>query len=376
MKQDKKTILIFGLSRKPWIGGIYYRKNIINLLLKSDKIINNYDIVLVINNKNKHIFDIFKDKIKIISCNDDIGIIRACVIGLKCITKYKIKYVFPIKPYSFFKMLGIIPISWIADFQHCYYPEFFDEREINERNNNFSIIANSNNPLVLSSNSCADDLKKFYNPNRSNVFVVPFASCIDDEIAKINEELTNEVFNKYNIKKNQYIAICNQFWKHKNHKIVFEAINILKNDKEYCNIKFVFTGELSDWRNPEYINKLKEYITENELNNKIIITGFINRTDQLIIMKNSLFIIQPSLFEGWGTVVEDAKVLNKRILLSDIPVHKEQANDKCTLFDPTNINDLLNKIKELIDIKDEGNIANDMSYNYSMKLEKVFVDEK
>ena len=34
--------------------------------------------------------------------------------------------------------------------------------------------------------------------------------------------------------------------------------------------------------------------------------------DQLRLMKESLGVIQPSLFEGWSTVIEDAKALNKK----------------------------------------------------------------
>lgn len=34
--------------------------------------------------------------------------------------------------------------------------------------------------------------------------------------------------------------------------------------------------------------------------------------------------VQPSLFEGWSTVVEDARALGKTIVLSDIDVHLEQ----------------------------------------------------
>ena len=41
-------------------------------------------------------------------------------------------------------------------------------------------------------------------------------------------------------------------------------------------------------------------------------------------MRRCLAVIQPSLFEGWSTVVEDARVFGKSIILSDIPVHLEQ----------------------------------------------------
>jgi glycosyltransferase involved in cell wall biosynthesis len=54
-------------------------------------------------------------------------------------------------------------------------------------------------------------------------------------------------------------------------------------------------------------------------------------------------LINPSLFEGWSTTVEEAKALGTRTLLSDISLHREQAPD--ALFfgphDPRVLADLL-----------------------------------
>ena len=44
--------------------------------------------------------------------------------------------------------------------------------------------------------------------------------------------------------------------------------------------------------------------------------------------------INPSLFEGWSTTVEEAKSLGKRILVSRIPVHIEQDPPGGEFFDP------------------------------------------
>ena len=68
------------------------------------------------------------------------------------------------------------------------------------------------------------------------------------------------------------------------------------------------------------------------------------------LMKNSYAVIQPSLFEGWNTTVEDCKALNKFIFLSDLPVHREQANENVCFFNPRNEDDLVTK---LITIKPE-----------------------
>lgn len=78
----------------------------------------------------------------------------------------------------------------------------------------------------------------------------------------------------------------------------------------------------------------------------VTLLGFIGRLEQIIIMKNAEFVIQPSLFEGWGTVVEDAKILDKTILLSDIPVHREQKNEKCILFNPSDPDELVSLIEQ------------------------------
>ena len=122
-------------------------------------------------------------------------------------------------------------------------------------------------------------------------------------------------------------------WQHKNHIVVFKAIAELKRTN-WIDYKFVFTGELKDYRNRDYYDSLTDVIRNSDIQNDILILGFLTRREQLALMMGAKAVIQPSLFEGWGTVVEDAKVLDKTILLSDIPVHHEQMNEKCILFDP------------------------------------------
>ena len=61
-------------------------------------------------------------------------------------------------------------------------------------------------------------------------------------------------------------------------------------------------------------------------------------------MKNAIALIQPSLYEGWSTLVEEAKALNQFIILSDIPVHREQIDQNADFFDPFNAAELAGKI--------------------------------
>ena len=49
-------------------------------------------------------------------------------------------------------------------------------------------------------------------------------------------------------------------------------------------------------------------------------------------MNHALAIIQPSLFEGWSTVVEDVKAINQNIIVSDLGVHREQLGEQAFYF--------------------------------------------
>jgi glycosyltransferase involved in cell wall biosynthesis len=220
-------------------------------------------------------------------------------------------------------------IFWIPDCQELVMPELFSKRELDGRKHVYNEIITAKSKVLFSSNAALSDFKRFY-PEASNaMFVVNFA-VVHPSIASCN---INELKIKYNISQ-PYFIVPNQFWVHKNHKVVLEAVVELK--KQNQKFQLIFTGKENDFRAPSYTQQLKQFVTENQIEDFVSFLGFITREDQLCLLKNSVAIIQPSLFEGWSTVVEDAKALSKFILLSDIAVHKEQINENVVFFNPKN----------------------------------------
>lgn len=325
----KKTILINSFGNEKWVGGLYYRRNIAFQLTMNDYITDRYNIAIYTSNSAKDIYSSIPG-IKIISVGFRNRIIRKTIKGLLCVFR-NVKIEFPL--YREKAELGIIPVSWIPDFQHKYYPQYFSSREIDGRDAEYNKYGYSKFPLVLSSNNALNDFDKFYN-KKENVYVVPFVSFIEPEIRSLTTKQEQQICNTYGLYKKNYAVIMNQFWQHKNHVVVLKAIKEYFNNHPDSDFIFVFTGQMEDYRNQEYIDKLKEIAASQSVAPHIKILGFIERKEQIALMKNAAFVIQPSLFEGWGTVVEDAKVLDKTILLSDIPLHHEQMNEKCILFDP------------------------------------------
>ena len=82
----------------------------------------------------------------------------------------------------------------------------------------------------------------------------------------------------------------------------------------------VCTGATDDHRDPGYFARLKQ-----DLPGNVRILGVVPRADYLHLLRGAAAVVQPSRFEGWSSVVEDARAFGKPIALSDIAVHREQS---------------------------------------------------
>ena len=72
----------------------------------------------------------------------------------------------------------------------------------------------------------------------------------------------------------------------------------------------------------------------------VIFLGLVPIPDLFQLMRRSLAVVQPSLFEGWSTIVEEVKSLGCPILLSDLAVHREQQPEQAVYFDSTDVDSM------------------------------------
>jgi glycosyltransferase involved in cell wall biosynthesis len=231
--------------------------------------------------------------------------------------------------------------AWIPDFQHKYLPANFTAIDLVEREQLFQRLAKHAQQLVVSSESAKADLYEFC-PDSLNqkVQVLSFAAF---PLANWYIDNPEQIIKKYNLPA-KYFLVSNQFWQHKNHHVVFEAMKVLRDRDLQINI--VFTGKLDDFRDPQYTKNIYKTIAEFQLERQVYLLGLIPKIDQVQLIRTCLAMIQPSLFEGWSTVVEDARCFGKRIALSDLPVHLEQNPPNSLFFarsDPAQLAEILAK---------------------------------
>jgi glycosyltransferase involved in cell wall biosynthesis len=182
--------------------------------------------------------------------------------------------------------------------------------------------------LVVSSQTVANDFQKFFRIKKGmkmNIF--HFVSVIDD----FSELNINDLREKYRLPE-KYFMISNQFHKHKNHKVLLEALVSLQGKKS--DVHFVMTGRFPDASFSPYMQELHSIIDGHNLQSQISLIGIIPRNEQLLLMKHAQAVLQPSLFEGWSTVIEDARSLQVPIIASSIPVNLEQLGTGGNYFNP------------------------------------------
>ena len=242
---------------------------------------------------------------------------------------------------SITKFKNIKTINWIPDFQHIHLPQMFSKKEIENRDKSFMQIIKDSDVVVLSSFDALTDLKNFSSEYQNKARVLQFVSQPNSRYFELNENDKNNVFKKYDIK-DDFFYMPNQFWKHKNHMTVFKAVNELK--KDGIQICVVCTGHLADYRNKTYIDEIKNFIKINNLEKNIKLLGLVEYEDVFALIKFSKAVINPSLFEGWSSTVEECKSVEKNMILSDLDVHKEQYPN-ATFFERNSVESLKNILK-------------------------------
>jgi glycosyltransferase involved in cell wall biosynthesis len=221
-------------------------------------------------------------------------------------------------------------LGWIPDFQHLHLPELFSDTDIAQRERLFAGICRDSARILVSSHHAQRDLQRRHPADAARSRVLQFVASMDTDAAQEPTPVA-ALERKYTFTA-PYFHLPNQLWVHKNHRVAIEALKVLKARGQRATI--LATGNTLDPRNPDYCSQLRQSIAQAGLEDSFRILGVVPYADLLGLMRGAIALINPSRFEGWSTTVEEAKSLDKRILLSDIPVHREQAPARGSYFAP------------------------------------------
>lgn len=213
---------------------------------------------------------------------------------------------------------GVAQLHWIPDLQHRAQPQNFGLRDRLRRDLGYRRLSRQAQLVVVSSKAVRDDVAAAYRTAKPKLRVLHFTTVVpqleDDDVAA-----------RYEIP-GDYILLANQFWAHKNHATALSALDRMP-------LPLVCTGETFDHRRPGYAEALLANARRDQ-GDRLHVLGVVPRDDYLRLVRGARVVLQPSLFEGWSSIVEDARAFGRPLALSDIPVHREQSPEHAHYFSP------------------------------------------
>lgn len=350
----RKKIGLFFSHDENWIGGSYY---ILNLIHSLNSLPDSQKPELVVyygkSSDKEIVLHIGYPYVKFESLNVFYTLIERIINKLSRVVlaknvieklppRHDIDVLFPVLSETPFSR-ALSPakkIYWIPDFQEHHLPAFFSDEEIRRRKDNQQQIAQATGHIVFSSQDARNDFQQFYPNHRLTTHILSFSVSHPD----YQHLSLPDLWQKYQLTQ-PYFFSPNQFWQHKNQMVILKALKILKDRGVACTV--AFSGKEYDHRNTGYFDSLKAYVQQHQLQDYVRFLGFIDRKEQLKLMQEAQAVIQPSLFEGWSTVVEDCKAMNQFVLLSSLKVHQEQMQENVLFFDPSDAIQLADYMQQI-----------------------------
>ncbi len=160
---------------------------------------------------------------------------------------------------------------------------------------------------------------------------------------------------KYGLKRNDYYLFLARIVPEKGLHYLLEAYRNLDTD-----IKLVIAGGSS--HSDEYLEKIKSLV---ELDNRIIMTGFVDGQEREELFSNCRAYILPSDVEGMPLSLLEAMSYARKCIVSNIPENTEVIKDNGYVFEKGNSISLLHQLQILLEVEDDIDPGHCPNYNLS-----------
>jgi len=239
-------------------------------------------------------------------------------------------------------------LAWIPDVQHRRLPELFSRRQHRERDRQLARIDRYAAGVVVSSEAGRADLAAAIPGASDRIHVLRFVPDIGADASETDVRAARDEHGLTG----RYLYLPNQMWVHKNHRVVVEAMGRLR--REGAAVTVVTTGDTADPRSPGLAGELSARAAELGVQDDLRVLGRVPYANVKALMAGAVAVVNPSLFEGWSTTVEEARALGKRTVLSDIDVHREQDLPAALYADPRDAEAFAAALAQAWDEEDES----------------------
>lgn len=245
---------------------------------------------------------------------------------------------------------GIPSIVAIHDLQHRLQPEFPEVSAYGEWGRREYVLRNCARhatTVLVDSELGKEQLLFFYGSygvTADRVQVLPFlpASTLPRDLPATRQR---EIRSTYAIPE-RYVFYPAQFWPHKNHARIIEALERLKRFSG-VRVPAVFCGSHADPVRKGHYQLLLNIARDCGVEDQITVLGYVPDEHLSALYSGAVALVMPTFFGPTNIPVLEAWALGCPVLTSDIPGIREQAGDAALLVDPRSADALANAMLRL-----------------------------
>lgn len=231
--------------------------------------------------------------------------------------------------------LPLPTVMTLVDIQEMFYPEFFTVDERYNRDLHFPGSTYMADRVITISDFSKQTLIQHHHLPPGKIVVAPLSA--DGRYAR-SEQIARPP--EYPLP-SDFIFYPANFWKHKNHDRLLQALRILR-DQRSQTVEVVFTG----FDEPDGYPLAKK-IAEYGLQPHAHLLGYLTVEEIAYLYRHARMLVFPSLFEGFGIPVVEAMAAGCPVVASNTTSIPEVVADAAELFDPTSAQSMAETIEKV-----------------------------
>jgi glycosyltransferase involved in cell wall biosynthesis len=237
-------------------------------------------------------------------------------------------------------------VAIVYDLQHVAHPEFFSKDQRLNRQQHLADACRRAQRIVCISDFVRQTLlaQEAVPPDR--VVTIHLGLLHEFEQAPVSPGLIGNM----RVRPGGYLLYPANFWPHKNHRSLFQALRQYRQQRPDADLKLICTGAPN-----EAMHALQASADDLLQPGTVVFPGYVSTGQLQVLLDACAALICPSLYEGFGLPVLEAMARGKPVLCSNVASLPEIAGEAAIYFDPTDPTDMARAIAAAMD--DAGLVA-------------------
>ncbi|MBI3544756.1 MAG: glycosyltransferase family 4 protein [Deltaproteobacteria bacterium] len=227
-------------------------------------------------------------------------------------------------------------LSAIHDLMHRYEPQLeeYQHGEFEKREKHYSSVCRASRGILVDSEMGRRHVVESYGKSASEIFILPLRPP-----AYIQTSPDVDLRAKYQLPA-RFVFYAAQFWTHKNHVRLVEAIKILKD--RGVDVTLVLVGSKKNG-----FEGVMRRITELGLESSVLVPGYVPNEDMASFYRQAVALVFASLIGPTNTPLNEAMQVGCPVVASSAYGMPEQLGGAGLLFDPKSPADMADKIERV-----------------------------